>query len=343
MKENANIDELLNSYIDNELSARQRTELQRLISHDEQIERRLNRLQECRLLISSIPRAEAPASLIEDVKAAVERKALLEEPVAVYDKRKGAKELFVRRLLAAAAMLGLVAFLAAVIYTIVAPETLTNVPVAQQPTVPQQKHRIQFEKPDQAVVASAGQPAAEQVKNKMRFSGRLELVTDTPDVVSAYLNKTLAGSGLLNEVYHGPAASCSVVCSKEQVNRLLDDLNGIWDKLDSARLVVDAEQKHYQVVVENVTVFQVAEIITKADFRDGIKVAKDFAVLNEFSSRVPAGGLLAAAGGVNRSGSGLIGIPKPVLTSDETASKNRAVTKQGPKNISLTIMVVESD
>jgi hypothetical protein len=341
MKEDTNIDELLNSYIDDELPARQRIELQRLISHDEQVERRLHQLEKCRLLISSIPCAEAPAGLVEDVKAAVERKTLIEEPGAVYDRRKGARELLGRRLLAAAAMFGLVAILAAVIYTIVAPETVTTLPVAKQPTEPQQGLQLQFEKSAGAIIAAAEQPVGEQSKDKLRFFGRLELVAKNPDVVSAYLNKTLESSGLLNEVYQGPAASCSVVCSKEQVNQLLADLNHIWDKLDSARLFV-GEGKDSQVVVERVTVPQVAEIITQ-DYDESIKVAKDFAVLNGFNSRMPAGELLAATRPKDSATGGLIDIPMPVLTSGGAAGKTQAVSKQGPRNINLTIMIVEAD
>ena len=49
MKENPNMDELLNSFIDGELPARQQTEVQRLIAHDEKIAQRVRQLQKSKM------------------------------------------------------------------------------------------------------------------------------------------------------------------------------------------------------------------------------------------------------------------------------------------------------
>ena len=49
MSKSQNIDELLNGFIDGELTARQQTEVQRLITHNPEVEQRLRQLQKCTL------------------------------------------------------------------------------------------------------------------------------------------------------------------------------------------------------------------------------------------------------------------------------------------------------
>ena len=61
--ENNKIKELLNSYIDGELTEREKTEVLRLVSDDQQVARRLRELQKTQMLVGSLPRAEAPARI----------------------------------------------------------------------------------------------------------------------------------------------------------------------------------------------------------------------------------------------------------------------------------------
>ena len=71
MKENLNIDELLNSFIDDELSPRHQTEVQRLIAHDAEVAERLAELERCKMLVGSLPRAEAPVETKNSVAEAL--------------------------------------------------------------------------------------------------------------------------------------------------------------------------------------------------------------------------------------------------------------------------------
>jgi len=77
MKEKPDIDELLNSFIDGELTERHRVEVQRLIKHDPQIAHRMQELQKCKMLVSSLPRADAPVEILARVKASLKARALL--------------------------------------------------------------------------------------------------------------------------------------------------------------------------------------------------------------------------------------------------------------------------
>ena len=66
---NERIDELLNGYIDDELTAEQKAEVENLVGQDVKIGKRLRQFQKCRILVGSIPVAEAPAGVMEGVKA----------------------------------------------------------------------------------------------------------------------------------------------------------------------------------------------------------------------------------------------------------------------------------
>ena len=83
MKPNPNLDELLSSFMDGELSPRQRTEVQRMAAHDPAVARRLRQLQNCRTLFCSLPPAEAPGDMLEQIRQSLERKTLLQEQPVV--------------------------------------------------------------------------------------------------------------------------------------------------------------------------------------------------------------------------------------------------------------------
>jgi hypothetical protein len=206
--ENPNIEELLNSYIDGELTERENTEVQRLISHDAKAAQRLRELQTSKMLVSSLPRAEAPARILDGVKASLETEALSgerawsEEPTFG---RVGVRHLMFRKFLAAAAMVGLVAILGAVVYTIVVPESPVP-PVA--------------------------------------FDGRLELKTDTLRTVNAFIDRAIEEKGLSDSISvesKNGKRVYSLTCNREDLNLLLADLSNIWERCDSTTLFVDTK------------------------------------------------------------------------------------------------------
>jgi hypothetical protein len=322
-----NIDELLNSFLDGELDARHQTEVQRLINHDKQIAERLQVLRNCKRLVSSLPYAEAPDGMLEDIKASLEGKKLTPsaaEPVSfsAHRQRQGARHLLLRRLTSVAAMIGLVAVLAAVIYSIVAPQVVTNKPVA-------------VEKSEPAVtVATAEKPAP--------FTGRLELKTSSPSEVAAFINKaieynipsderTAAVPGKLRE-------SHTLICSRQNLRVLMDELGTIWDKINSATLLVNTDRPEGQIVVDAVTPEQIIEIAKQDDFETQIKTAKYFAAMNNMAELSPGKEVLIA---IDNSTLGLITIPKPVLTSSEKTIKKPSAQTEDNREVHLTITVLE--
>ena len=68
LEQNPKIEELLNGYIDGELSADERSQVQRLIRENHTIAQRLRQLERCRELVSSLPPAEPPAQVVAGIK-----------------------------------------------------------------------------------------------------------------------------------------------------------------------------------------------------------------------------------------------------------------------------------
>jgi len=322
---NIDIDELLNSFLDGELDQRHQTEVQRLIKHDKRIAERLQKLQKCKRLVNSLPYAEAPEGMLGNIKATLEERKL---PVQHrrsrrFDESEGAKHLLVRRLTAAAAMIGLVAVLAVVIYSIVAPEAQKSGPGV--------------------IVATAEKPI-ETGLAEMEFSGRLVLKTSNPSEVVAFINRaiehnipsderTAAVPGELRE-------SHALSCSRQNLRLLLADLGNIWDKFDSATLFVETDRLEGQIVVDAVAAEQIIEIVNQDDFETRIKAAKYFATLNDMAELSPGKEELTA---IDDNRPDLITIPKPVLTSSEETIKKSATRTEDGQKVHLTIVVAGSE
>ncbi len=329
MKEIPSMDELLNSFIDGELAPRQHTEVQRLLAHDDKITQRLQELQQCKMFLSSLPAAEAPPQILENVKASLARRTLLGEEPSAYDEQIGARHLLGRKVFASAAMFGLVAILAAVVYSIVAP-TIPQAPIAaERPNIPP---RIDLAEPAPAAIVAA------------LFSGRLELRTSTLPAVVGFINRAIEENIPSDEWIASDRSDVrephTLICSSESFNLLLARLDDIWDKLDSATLFVDTEVFGRKVVVEAVTAEQIAGIVNQDDSTKRIEVARDFAVLNNVAENLPGKRILAA---IDNTTVDLIIPPKPVITSNDKATRKLPSRTGAVKNIHLTITVTESE
>jgi hypothetical protein len=335
---------LLNSFIDGELDQRHQTEVQRLIQHDQRIAERLLELQKCKRLVSSLPYAEAPDGMLENIKASLEEGKLpvsAARPVSLsaHRQRQGARHLLLRRFTAAAAMIGLVAVLAAVIYSIVAPQVVTNKPVAVEQRQPAES--LPQKSGPAVTVATAEKPIGQTTLAEMKFSGRLELKTSSPSEVAAFINKaieynipsderTAAVSGKLRE-------SHVLICSRQNLKLLLDDLGTIWDKFDSAILFIETDQPEGQIAINAVAPEQIIEIAKQSDFQTQIKTAKFFAAMNNIAERSPGREVLVA---IDNSAPRLLTIPKPVLTSNEKTTAKPSAQTEDSRKVHLTITVV---
>ena len=308
---NERIDELLNSYIDNELTAEQKAEVENLIDQDVKIAQRLRQFQKCRILVGSMPAVEAPASVLDGVKASLAEISLTSEKQSVYEEQAGKKYILVRKVLAAAAMIALAAILSAVIHRFV--------PLQSAP-----------EKPTTSVAATSG------------FSGRLELETSALNAVDAFIKSAIDDNGLsafITPERRQSRCIYSLSCSREGLRLLLADLDNIWSELDSATLFVDTGVFGVQTVVDDVTTEQIAEIADQVSPEKRIELAKDFDVLNNIEEHLPDKEIREA---IEAGDPGLIKdwrILKPVLTSKPKAVDKTANQAQGKQTVRLTIIV----
>ena len=125
------IDEMLNAYMDDELTERQQTEVQRLITHDSVIAERFVQLQRQTDLVKTLPSEKAPADILYKTSQSLEKRALLGTDAQSVAERAGEKELYMRKMISAAAMLALIAAFFVVVYTILSPTKPPAKPVAQ--------------------------------------------------------------------------------------------------------------------------------------------------------------------------------------------------------------------
>jgi hypothetical protein len=320
-------EELLNSYLDGELSSQDCAEVQRLVSEDKTIAQRLRQLERCRILVSSLPPAEPPAELVSGIKDLLRSRSAGVEGLEHIERRRGARHLLARQVVAAAMMIGLFGLMGAVVYRIVSPERQVLPIVAVQPAVKKETLPVETEKT----------VAAEDKTGVGLYS--LQLETANFVAVDAFVNKLLDESSWLRYEVTKEGRSRSVyrvLCSRGGLEALVSDLSAVWSKFDSATLVVHTEDIGRYVAVEQVRPEQITDI-AKQDTLDGrVKLAKDFAVLDTVEQVSPEGRMLAL---VDRVYPELTTIPRPVLTSGE---KRVAPVPESPSDwvrVDLNIVV----
>ena len=325
MKDNPNIDELLNGYIDGQLSTRNQTEVKRLIQHDPEVAKRLRQLQKCKMLVSSLPSEHAPEGLLEDVKADLERRTLLDQHGGMHKERQGARYLLARKVLTAAAMIALAAVLSTVVYLIIAPQAQTEKTMALKSW--QEDAFESVEKP------------ATKIPVATPFNGRLVLSTNNPNAANAVIRRAIDDNIPLAQA--APAALSNVAgpyvlsCSREDFASLLADLEKVWDKFDSATLFVENDQ----IAVNNIIAKQVIEITQQDILEDRTKLAKDFAALNNMSEQMPGKEVFATLENVKPE---LMIPPKPVLTSSARKTKKVVTHVPDEQKINITIVVTDN-
>jgi anti-sigma-K factor RskA len=316
---NERIDELLNGYIDNELTAKQQAEVERLIEQDMKIAQRLRQLKKCQILVGSMPCAEAPAGVLEVVKASLAGRSLPSGKQPSYEEQAGKKYVRVRKVLAAAAMVALAAVLSAVMDRMVLHRNAPERPVA-----------VETSKPAARMTADSG------------FSGRLELKSRSLKAVDAFIKSAMDDNGLSASVSpERPQARriYSLNCTKQELNLLLTDLDDIWSDIDSATLFVNTQEFGSPAVVDNVTIKQISEIAGQDNPEKRIELAKDIAVSNSIAEHLPDKEIRIAIEAGNSNLTKEWRILTPVLTGNQKAAKKLAGQPKEKQTIHLTIIL----
>ncbi|MGE5297491.1 MAG: anti-sigma factor family protein [Solirubrobacterales bacterium] len=341
MKPNPNLDELLSSFIDGELSPRQRTEVQRMAAHDVTVARRLQQLQNCRTVFCSLPPSEAPGDLLEQIKQSLERKTLLQEQPVVARRSLGGIHLVFRKFLSAAAMISLLAVLGAVVYQIVSPvpgpSGSSTVAVDNPiPTKPVVTTAMEEQTPAVTAVVAAADAG---------FSGRLELQTASFASTDAFVKRAIGTCGLvdLGEAdVAGDRRTYRVVGTRDDVTRLVASLGDVWDEFSSVALHVDRPQGGDPVTIEAVMPNQVEAVIARGNAQASVQTAEAYAAMNHMSQKMPGGELSPVIAEDPGNLWAMEAIPMPKLTGPEDSKEISRTPVEGSPQASLTIVLLRT-
>lgn len=329
MKDKSNIDELLNSYIDDELSPRQQTEIKRLITHDQQVAEKLQQLKMCKTLLSALPDEQAPDDLLEDIKSALERRTLLQDTPRNFRKDEGVRYLHFRKVLASAAMIALFAVLATIIYSIVGPDKYD----------PNSTDWKNLTKP--VADSSALKRLLPKKANKPQsIIAHVELQTDAFIATNAFIKRTIEEDGLLNKTSPSDPEESGlyyISSSRQNINLLLADLACIEQRFISVNLEIASADSQTTSSVKNPSFSQINEIINQDSFDESKKAAQRIAAMNYTNYNTQAENLLAWV--FEKSPQSLT-IPKPVLTSGEKTTNTKPSNSNDKNKVYLTIKLI---
>ena len=328
MKDKDNIDELLNGYIDDELSPRQHTEVNRLIKHDSQIAEKLQQLKMCKTLLSALPNEDTPYDLLEDIKNALERKTLLQETPKHFQKNKGVKHLHFKKILASAAMIAMFAALGTIIYSIIGPSKSDSASGNWKNLTKTVASNLS-NKPVKPKAAAKPQ----------NIIASIELKTDAFVATNAFIKKSLEENGLLNKnapVNDGASGLYYVKSNMTDANLLLADMGHIGQRFKSIDLKITSPDNKSSSSVKNLSFSQIHQIINQTTFDESKKVASQIAALNYANYSQPENVLAAAFEKTPQS----FTIPKPVLTAGSKTPKESANKDNDKNKIYLTIKLI---
>ena len=272
------IDELLSCYIDGELSDRGRTEVKRLLQHDKDIAAKLGELQKQKQLLNCLPVSPAPEGLLQSINVSLNTKPAADRYFIDADHLVGARHLFLRRVLTAAAMFVLLGALVLVVFSVIMPGAASRQGVAIAPA----GSSLDQGPATEAVVASA--PATQEaIPDSYPFRAALELTTYDSIAINGFIAKAIYNNGLVDNTIpkRQPTSSTyHITCTTDQIVTLVGDLEAVWDKCHRASLTVYDEAAVADIMIDNVTSAQAINVFAQDKSDDRIEMAKNFADFN---------------------------------------------------------------
>ena len=229
------IKEMISSYIDNELSERQHTEIKRLIDHDAELQEYYTRLIKGRTLIASLPQESAPESITKFVISKIERDMILDEHSRGFGESVGKKQLYLRKLIAVAAMIAMMAVLGFVVYQIVGPSTNTPQMMAMNES-------------RSAVLKSAATDEVVTYNLNMKASN----MADSMKIMNELISHNLLESSTIIKKDDN-RSEYKIACTGTQAENLIRELGTNWDKFQSPSLVI-VRPGNNPVSMENISV-----------------------------------------------------------------------------------------
>ena len=302
------IDELFSASLDDALTQRQQTELKRLLQHQPEMAEQLGQLERQRQLLCSLPIETAPASLVDDVKARLERKLILEDAARTRNSRsRGA--MLQRRFTAAAAMLLLpLGLLGYVVYHIItpAPDAMQGRPTADALLK------------DETLV-TAPRMASPQVPAMLPFDGVLTLTSERAMLVAQSIEKQIFLKALEHQTIPNRTAEVTtfqIECSVETLSDLMASISPLWNQIDGGRLTLrDSEAPERTITIDHIRPEQIQSLARQIDKMPMLAAAHQYASTNR--PLRPDTGLAELGGDDDAMTLDRLAIPRPILAWPE--------------------------
>ncbi len=359
-KEQQNIDELLNAYLDDELDEIRQTELKRLLQDDGNMQARLAALAACRGLIAALPAEKAPANTLEAIRARLERKVLLDEYSRSTESFAGKRHLMYRWALTAAAIFIVAGVLIWVLATILAPMpagdsyyAMDKQPVRQIESLNDEDKTADSAKQEQAepLMAvkddlQADSAVSQQRQNFMniRFVAAqplladLQLRTNAVVAVDRFVAKAIYLYDLLDSTSidrQPERITYRISCDRPLSVILAGELEPVWKKCEQVDFSISGGTVGRSFTVPRAAAFQVAELLREelADKRQ--KMAKDFAAMNKVIADEEYHKLAERTMPLSPD---MIEPPKPAMTGAAREQAGNSKKSEDPVTLTITII-----
>ena len=260
---------LLGAYLDGELTASQTERLERRLAKDPAARWLLEQLSQVRQVVGSLPRTKAPQDMAERIEYELERDVLL-APGDVRSEIAGRNHLRLRRFVASAAVLMLVAAVAAIVYSVLGRPDRPGIS-AERMTEIMAIAAAEYGTsgdigPDAVDAALASDLSAPVVDVPQRSS--LELVIDVGYDPFGYAGiENLLAEGGIDQVLASPLdqnrRQFAFVCTSDQVRRLCRQIKVTLGS--SVDLIVTDRTTNCQLLVSDASESQIMAIAAEPD------------------------------------------------------------------------------
>lgn len=338
------IEQLLSDFIDEELSERERTEVKRLVHHNEHLADQLRRLQRQKDLMASLPIDTAPVHIVDNVKSALERKLILDEYTHVADESAGIRHLLLRRTLSVAAMFILpVGILAWIVFNIIAPAPVPDRPIAVN--IPRKNIEEEFAEVQKDRIETAEKAVAKNTVAEYLFDSTLQFSSANSIDINNFIKKAVYDNDLIDcTIPKRPASQLGkseyhITCDIAGIAVLLDDLAALWDKCDTVSFDLAGDAVPGGITIQNATHQQVAAIFEGTGSSDDrVEKARYFSSLNALNPNLPT----LAKSDLTDTGAGTpLTVPiEPIMTSSNQTTTKPAWKKTGQ---TATLLIIVQD
>ncbi len=342
-EEHPELYEMISGYVDGTLSQRQETELRRLMANDPSISQEVSSMQRQKELLGSLPFETAPESLLNDIRASIERKVLLSE-IETSD-GGGKRHLFVRKFTTVAAMLVLAGMLGLVVHNIIAPEPAGNVMLTQSDAMPEQEIETLALEQENIRTQTIAAPEPMMVRAKAaramsQYSATLRLETTNPIAMNAYVEKSIQSNGLVDCTipYRRPMENINtyvISCDAGSLVSLMEDLGAVWPRFVDTSMVVHGETADRMYRINSVDPEVITEMLLNWHGQEPVAFTRSYDRNRELAGQLPGGEMVAAA--LEAGADSQPPIPAKPFLAWPSAEKKAAV--RGGQEMKLTITI----